>query len=276
MVLAGNFRPASNGVFHMKRFVVMAALVAFLPVSAIAADMPVKAPPSFGIYPSYAGQGFYFGVATSAGVAQADIKGSSLLGTSLVNGNLTAAGASVGGTVGWMKGNGTTWYAIEATLAYNNITASAPVDGVRVEAFSRWDAEQVIKFGGFQQILAALPNLGIAFPSLPNLPSPPGFNIAANTSHPYIMAGVREFGMGSAVGLANAKTVGIAPLIGAGVINQLLDKDGKLSGIVLDTGAEVIFADKGKSLTFNPGGPPVFGGNLNMGKQYFAYAKVLW
>lgn len=259
----------------MKRLILTAALALFAG-TAFAADLPVKATPkNLFVYPGYEGSGFYWGANLEAGVAQSKVSGSAF--TPIISGDLTAAGGAIGGTVGWMTGikaNGVNkgmWLAFELDLLYQNVTATDPGN---VTVRSRWSSEQAIKFGGFQQPLAWLSNLGIKFPTLPDVPVPVGFNIAANTSHPYIKAGVREFGLtASAVNLTGGNTWAAAPMIGAGVLNQLLDANGNVGGAVLDVGAELIFASKGMSFNLQGGAPAA---KLQIGNQYMAYAKVLF
>lgn len=261
----------SNRGFKMRKILGFAFSLFALPV--LAADLPpITKAPNFLTYPGYTGQGFYWGIGAEAGVEQTKINGNPLFVNSLANGSLMAAGGTIGGTIGFMKGMGTSWIACEASGQWQNISSSA---GVVATVSNRWSADQACKFGGFQQVLSQLPTFGINFPALPNIPAPPGFNIAANTSHPYVLLGVREFGMGANLGVSNGSTVGIAPEVGAGVLNQLLDKDGKISGTVLDTYAKVVFANQGKTLTFNNSSPAV-GGSAKIGTQYFAGVKVLW
>jgi hypothetical protein len=268
----------------MKRLFLAAALAASALVAspALAADLPVKAPPLSPIaYPYDGGSGFYFGINTMAGVAQANVNGvagSGVLATSLVNGNLTAAGGAVGGTVGWIKGTPTSWFAIEASLDYQNITAGNA--GAPVSVASRWSSEQVVKFGGTFNPLSYLPDLGVtgfSFPAFQLPIAPAGISVALSP-HPYVMAGVKEFGITGTFGGIGGTTWGVAPLVGAGTISQILDKQGKPTGAALDLFAEVVFAGRGITVDNigGVGGAPMFGGSANLGNQYFAGAKILW
>ena len=97
------------------------------------------------------------------------------------------------------------------------------------------------------------------------------------TGHTYIMAGVEEWGISGQFFMANSGvTIGVAPLIGAGILNQIVDTTGKLTGAVLDTGAQVVFADKGFSASglFALGVPGV--SQMSSGRKYEVYAKVLF
>ena len=227
------------------------------------------------VYPYNGGSGLYAGVNTMAGVANTSVNGT-LLG-SAVGGNLTAAGGAIGGTVGYTSGNSAFWYAIEASADYQNITATAPSAASSVA--SRWSSEQVVKIGGSTPVnfLSSIANLGVNFPTF-NLPvAPSGISVAASP-HPYIMGGVKEFGLTGGIGVAGGSTWGVAPLVGAGTIAQIVDSTGKPTGLALDLFAEIVFANKGLAINnvFGTAGPPLAGGNLTMGNQYFAGAKVLF
>jgi hypothetical protein len=261
----------------MKRLLFALAAATALSSIACAADMSVKAMKgNFLVFP-YNGSGMYWGIATKAGVEQDSASGS-LLGTSLLTGNVNAAGGGIGGTIGYMHGMGTTWVAYEGTAYYQNITAAAPATNsaisVPVSFATRWSAEQVVKIGGWNPLSWLGSFGGFQFPTLPTPPTVPGISIIAS-GHTYISAGVEEWGVnGQFFTAGSSVTVGIAPLVGAGIMNQIVDASGKLTGAVLDVGAQVVFADKGISVSglFAPGAPVV--GALNSGRKYEAYAKV--
>jgi hypothetical protein len=255
--------------------------VAAFAVPAQAADMSVKALKSNLLVFPYNSSGFYWGVATKAGVEQDSASGS-FLATSLATGTVSATGGGIGGTLGYMRGMQDKWVAFEGTLYWMNVTgagqATMPIGGgvsVAVPATfaSRWSAEQVVKIGGWNPF-SIIGNLGFTFPALPTPPTVPGINIVG-TGHTYIMAGVEEWGISGQFFTANTGiTVGVAPLVGAGIMNQIVDARGKLTGAVLDVGAQVVFADKGfqTSGLFAPGTPVV--SQLNSGKKYEAFVKV--
>ena len=264
----------------MKRFLAVLLATAFCG-AAYAADLPVlKAPARSNllVFP-YNGDGLFWGIATKAGVEQDSASGN-FLGSALLSGSANASGGGIGGTLGWMHGMGNMWVAFEGSLYYQNITASTnATDGVvSVPASwaSRWSSDQVIKVGGWNPF-AWIGNFGgFTFPTLPTPPSVSGINIVA-TGHTYIMAGVEEWGISGQFFMANSGvTIGVAPLIGAGILNQIVDTTGKLTGAVLDTGAQVVFADKGFSASglFAPGVPVV--SQMSSGRKYEVYAKVLF
>lgn len=255
----------------MRKQLILAAALAAFASPAIAADLPIPAKSAFNLaYPYSGGSGFYFGVNTMAGIADASAN------STILSGTMNAAGAAVGGTAGWTTGNQSLWLAIEASGDYQNVTATATNAAASVA--SCWSSEQVVKLGGSAplQYLAALAPLGINFPtfSLPAVPS--GISVAASP-HPYIMGGVKEFGISGGFGVAGGSTVGVAPLLGAGMIYQIVDKSGTPTRMALDLGAEAVFANKGLGFAnvFGTGGP-VTPATISMGNQFFAYAKVLF
>ena len=254
----------------MRKFL-LATIAVLLAVPAFAADLPAivtKGPPA---YP-YDSSGFYFGANVMAGVQQNSINGNPTFTGSLVNGNLTAAGGAIGGTVGWTKGTAGFWWAIEDSLDYQNITASATTGNASTA--SRWSNETVVKVHGFNP-LQYLPNLGITFPTFPTtFPATPA-GISVGAAQLYIGAGAKEWGVSGNFGGIGGTTWAVAPMIEAGSVAQIIDTTGKPSGAALDLGAEVVFADRGFTFMAGPGSP-VFAGAVKSGNQYFAYAKVLW
>jgi hypothetical protein len=261
----------------MKRF--LAALLATTAACGVAsaADLAVKAPKSNLLVFPYNGDGLYWGIATKAGVEQDSASGN-FLGSALLSGSANATGGGIGGTLGYMHGMGTMWAAFEGNLYYTNITASiSAADGVAsvpASMATRWSADEVVKIGGWNPF-SWLGNFGgFTFPTLPSPPTVSGISILS-TGHPYIMAGMAEWGVSGQFFMVNSGvTVGFAPLVGAGIINQIVDSTGKLTGAVLDTGAQVIFADKGFSASglFAPGTPVL--SQMSSGRKYEVYAKV--
>jgi hypothetical protein len=264
----------------MKYALLTAAVLLALPAQA--ADMALKARPSSLTYP-LAGAGCYWGVNMEASVAQSDVSGNALFVTSLVGGKLMAAGGSVGGTVGCLKGDPTTgWVAIQASFNYQNISGSVGVQTAAggslgtVGVDSKWSAEQSVKFGGFGALFAFLPNLGLNFPvlSVPVAPVPPtGYQYLA--AKPYMLVGVKEFDNSGWFSLSSGSSVGVAPVLGMGMITPLADASGAPIGAVLDTYAKVAFPGRGFSIN-NVGGNPSLSGAANMGTQYTAGLAVYY
>ena len=255
----------------MRKFILSTCAILFV-VPALAADLPpivTKGPPA---YP-YDSSGFYFGINTMAGVQQNSVAGNPTFVGSLATGNLNAAGGAVGATFGWTKGNAIFWWAIEDSIDYQNITATAT--SAPVSTVSRWSNETVVRVHGWNP-LQYLPNFGITNPfTFSNLipANPTGMLLSA--AQLYIGAGAKEWGeSGNFVG-AGTTTWGVAPMIQAGAIAQIIDATGKPTGAALDLGAEVVFANKGFTVTTGPGGPG-FAGAGSFGNQYFGYMKILW
>ena len=239
---------------------------------ASAADLPVKAPAYAPPAYPFDSSGFYFGANAMAGIQQTSVSGNPLLVTSLVNGNVNAAGGAIGGTIGYTKGNGTWWWAVEDSLDYQNITANAASAIVPASTVSRWSNETVVRVHGFNP-LQYLPNLGITFPSFPTqLPVVPA-GIAVGAAQLYIGAGAKEWGISGNFAGNSSQTYGVAPLIQAGSIAQIINAAGVPTGAALDLGAEVVFASQGLTVT-TAGGTPL--GKVTSGNQYWAYTKVLW
>lgn len=269
------------------RKLLLAAALLVVATSAFAADLatlPVKATPRANplVFP-YTGSGIYWGVATKMGVEQ-DSASANILGVALATGTVNASGAGIGGTLGYMHGMGNMWVAVEGNVYYQNVTgsgqaATAPVGGVSMSVpatfASRWSADQVVKVGGWNP-LSILTNFGITFPTLPAPPSLPNITVLPN-GHTYLMAGVEEWGIDGQFFTAGGTTMGIAALVGTGIMSQVQDQSGKLTGAVLDVGAQVVFADKGLEITnaFGAGGPPVLS-TSSWGRKYEGYAKVLF
>jgi hypothetical protein len=246
----------------------LAALTALmLSTAAQAADqaLPLKAPATTRIgYP-----GWYLFVGTEAVVAQANVSGNNLFATSLVGGDLKAAGGAVGGGFGYI----TPKWRFETGAHYQNITGSLP--GVTASVASRWSAYQEVdvNFSIFQNILTAL-NAGIsaggfAFPSFaPVLPS--NLTVAAMPRQ-YAGAGFREFGLDGAFGGATGATVSAGPFVKTGFIYQAVDATGKSTGGSWDVFAWVNWPMKGFTLNnvlAANGTPVTIGAGANMGTQY--------
>lgn len=255
----------------MRKLLCLLALVA-TPVSA--ADLAVKKAATVA-YP-YGGSGCYFGVNAEAGVAKSNESGNALFVSSLATGDLIAAGGSVGGSVGCLKGDAQNWIAVQGNLNYQNITGGINAPGGDFGVSSKWQASQVVKFGGFPALLSWLPNLGLNFPVLAPPPvAPAGLNIITLVSQPYVMAGVQEFDNSGWFQATSGRSIGVAPLLGAGVINQMTDSSGKPNGAVLDTYAKVVFPGRGFSID-NIGGNPGLSAAANMGTQYYAGMAIYY
>jgi hypothetical protein len=261
----------------MRKSLFIAVALAALAGTAYAADLPLKAA-RFNPNCPYLGSGFHFGLDAEGGVQTS--KSSGTFASQFAAGNLIAAGGAVGGTVGYTWGTCTNFWSVEATVDYQNISGSGNASGpggmaVAVNTVSKWQANEVIKWGGFSSLLSYLPNFGIQFPALPALPV--GLS-NVGTSHAYVMVGIQEYGLSGAFGTVNGSTWGAAPLVGMGTLAPILDTTGKPNGAVLDLYAKVVFENKGVALNnvFASGGPPTIGASGHLDKSYFAGLKILY
>ena len=241
----------------MKKYF-LATLLSLISVSVMAADIPLKkVNPLFTGYP-YDSSGFYWGVNT---MATAD--SSSVSGAPGTTGTMFAAGAALGGTIGYQWGRGTTFYAIEAMVNYTNLGATAPIPaGGTGSINSKFGFEQRVKFGGpLAAMLSVLPEGGLKFPGLPTFSG--GANATSAATHPYIMAGIREDEVTANLLGASSKAWRVRASVGAGIMQQLTN------GIVADTWIEYNPASTGLII----GGP---GGSANMGHGYRIGASLLY
>lgn len=245
----------------MKKSVMFLAML--LSTSAFAADMmPLKAPTAIN---AGGGGGWYIGVGSEAAVAQANVSGTNLFATSLVGGDLKAAGGAIKGVVGYINPK----LRFEASIGYQNITGSDTAGNASVA--SRWSASQEVdvNFSLFQNILTAVGNIGFAFPSFnPVLPS--NITVAAMPRQ-YVGFGAREFGINGTFGAASGSTWSASPMIKSGFIYQAIDGTGKSTGGAWDAFAWVSFPMRG--ITFDNafaanGQPLTFGAGANLGTQY--------
>ena len=238
----------------MKRFAILSAL-ALISTASFAADMPVKAPvlnPVQG-YP-YNSSGIYWGVTALGENAK-----TGLAGPAGSTGDIFQVGAAAGLTVGYQKGNGTTFYAVEVTGVYQNIGASqdaAPAGSVN----TRWQAFERVKFGmPVAAIATYLPSFAGTFPGLPTISGGSG------TTHGYIMAGLHEDDVSAQYGLMSKKAWQLSPSIGIGVMQQLT------AGLVGDAWVEIVKPAAGITLGV-PGGVA----KVQQGNKYLVGLSVLY
>lgn len=237
----------------MKAILALAALL--VASSALAADIPVKAP-RFD-YPLDSA-GWYIGVEAGASVAKAKVQGG-LFANNLVSGNLNAAGGYVGGCIGYIRGNIVSWWAVQGCGDWQNITASAP--GVAASVGSRWDSTIEARVGGkhnpVSYLLDALQNLGLNGLSFPTFtPVAPSNISVANAPRTYFAGGVDFKGIDGQFFQVGGTTVAISPMIKTGAIWQVLNSSGQPTGGVVDTFAKVAFMSKGVQVSnvFGTGG----------------------
>jgi len=268
-----------------KSFVILGVLALLSSTAAMAADMAVKAnPPS--PFLTYSGSGFYWGIGSTSGVDQASVSGNNVFATSLVSSNLTAAGQSVDGEVGYIWGNASIagvaqWARVYVSGSYQNISGgvsvgATPTSGAAALGFaSRWSSMQGVDVGAdLVQMLLTRTGLTNPFPSFtPQLPS----NVAvASSPREYFGAFVTEYGIDGKFGAATGQTVGVAPGIRTGYLWQTVDATGKPNGGALDLGVAVDWPTRGVTLdnVFATNGAPLtLNSSVNMGTQYKAYIR---
>lgn len=253
--------------------------------SAHAADLPAKAPAKFvsPFVPNAAG-GWYVGIGTSAGVANANVGGNNLFAPSLVGGNLVADGAGVDVVGGYIRNGGPlgTWWRVELGGSYQNISGGTPAGSVN----SRWRLTQEADVGAdiLQSVFSAVGNLGglsSTFSSLnsfvPALPS----NVAVvGTPRQYVGFVAEEFQLAGTFGAASGQTWGFAPGVKTGWLWELPGKDGKTpNGNALEVFAEVLWPTTGATFdnVFAANGAPLtIGPAVKEGTQYIAGVHYLF
>lgn len=271
----------------MRKFLIASAALVALTLPAAAADMAVKAQPPASPFLTYAGSGFYWGVGSSARVADASANGNLFVGN-LASSNLFAAGGSIDGEVGYIWGNASAvgflnWYRVYASASYQNIAgtqvAATSTGPQSVSAVSRWAAQE-----GFD-VNADLFNLifstfGWTNPFPAFTPQPPSNLALATIPHQYAGAFITEVGLGGNFGPSTSGAqVAIAGGARTGWIWQTLDKTGKPNGAALDMGVQVAWMNRGVTLNnvFAPNGLPVSAhATVEMNTTYSVYARLLF
>lgn len=232
----------------LKKFAIVAALAA-LALPAAAADLPTKAPPRssalFSGYP-YSGSGFYFGINSLGGGGSVAAAGVGVNPNSVVSTEM-----GLGGTLGYVYGNGNVFYAVEAMFDWNNFNGSAPGFSFGGPA----TFEQRVKVGTpLNNFLSLFPSLNL--PTVPPFPSLPNGQVATNI-HPYLSAGLREDDVSLNFNLSRDRAWKVMPVLGTGMMGQLTN------GVAIDTWVEVGFGDTGLCAGALP-----TGGCGKIGNQY--------
>lgn len=260
----------------MKFKYTLAALLTGFAFAAHAADMPIKAP--LQPFTTNTGSGWYCGVGTQAGVAQASVSGNNLFATSLVGGNLTAAGGAVGGGCGWITNKGPlgSWMQLEADGFYQNITASSGP----VSVASRWSATQEVDIGisafsTIQQAFAVLGSGGVSLPFPSFTPTLPSGVAVATTPRQYVGFKVEEFGLSGNFAQAGGTSVGWAPGLTSGFRWQTLDATGKPNGGSLKIYGDVFWPQRGNTFNnvFGTNGSIMISGAEKITTQYWLGVK---
>jgi hypothetical protein len=249
------------------------AVAACVPwAAALAADMPLKAPP---IMPfSAAGYGWYIGAGTEGGVASSSVNGSTF--PSLTSGGLAADGAAVGVDVGYIWTNCllSTWCQLELDVKYQNISGANGIGSVD----SRWSISEEWDVGAevFNTLFAAVGNLGVNFPAFDPtglLPSSKAVSLAA-TPRQYFGFVLDEIQMGGNIGSVSGESWAIAPGVTSGWRWQVLNPDGSSKDASLKVFAKIEWPTRGVGLSgvlAQPGGAPLqVTGTASMETLYLA------
>lgn len=226
------------------------------------------------------GSGWYVGVGSSASVAQSSVSGNNVFATSLVNGNLTADGATVDAVWGYIWARQGFWARFQATGSYENVTAGTPLGGGASLA-ARWSASQEADIGlnVFQTLLTpvlSVVNANINFPTFtPTLPS----NITVGAPQQYVGVGVKEVGLSGTIGAASGSQWLVEPMLTSGFVWPTLGSNGKPNGGAIEAFAGVAFPVNGLTLNnvFAANGAPLtIGASVSLGTQYWLGLHVLF
>jgi opacity protein-like surface antigen len=253
----------------MNKVLLAAAAVLLSVSSASAADLSVapvltKARPS--VLLSYYGSGFYWGAHAIAETTRVDAlspAGSTLGGT-------FGVGGSFGGTVGFMIGQGTRWYALEAMASYRNLSTNAiTTAGEMTSINSKLGFTQRVKFGGdgILAILNSIPNLMGQFPTLPQLPTG-----VIGTSHPYAFVALHEDALRGVLGVDAGRAWQISPGFGLGLMSQMGPTAANPRGLPLTVDVWAEFIPAGSSFRI---GVPADDAKISTGRSVKAGISFL-
>jgi len=243
----------------MRKLLLVGMALAALGVTAHAADLRLATKAPTNPFITANGSGWYVGVNTEASIAPSSVSGTSF--PSLNVGTFTAAGAAIGGDVGYIWGNciANTWCQVEVDADYQNISGGIP----GASAHSLWNVSEEFDVGAqiLQTAIAALPSLNgnNPFPIF----NPTGLlpaNIAvAAAPQQYIGAKAEQFQIDGTFGSAAGETVGIAWGLDTGYRWQTLNASGKPNGGSLNIQGSVLWPSKGVTLNnvFAAGGAPI-------------------
>lgn len=253
----------------MRRLLLSMLAVLALGVTAHAADLGVaplyKAPPA--AYVSGCA-GCYWGVGTSAAVAQSSLSSSSLFATSLANGNLTADGGSVDFEVGWLGKIGNYPAHLAVTGSYQNI--SGGLGGASLD--SRWAITEHAAFNvELVQMLASA--TGVSLPNYFSTIVPVAPPNVSGIPTQYIGGILREAGLQGKFGSVTGETVVIAPGVESQWIWQTVNSAGVKNGGAVNVWAQADWPMKGLEVNgvFASSGPPMLvSGGAAIGTEYRA------
>ena len=224
------------------------ALIALV-LPAAAADMPVKAPPVGGPYPTTR-CGLYYGINAEGGAG-------TVPGTPP---GTTVIGGDIGGLIGYACPVGTIPFFAEAIFDFQNLNAGN-------SGFSLSGPAHLEQRVGMQTpLLQLLPSLG--FPSTGTAPSlpvlPPGATVGQAQN--YIYGAINEDDISSQFGLASAHDWLISPEIGTGMLIPITLSSG--THIVADTYAGYEMQSNSMCLGGATGMCPKLGGRFKVGTSF--------
>jgi opacity protein-like surface antigen len=232
----------------MRKLLLLTTALTALAMPAMAADMPVKAPPAVAqpIYP-YTVPGIYWGVTTYASQTNLNVNapGSNA-------GDMSVIGGSLGVVAGYSMpvNNGKNFARFEVSAAGQNINGTASQSAGLLSIKGPWRIEGVAEYGmPCANIAAYFPNLGGILPTLPAIPS----GLVATNCHAYA-------GLGAAAEDISAKlnmNGGAGVSQGSAWSGALIGKMGQIwqltNGAAVETWLE--YEGGGRTFDVNMGAP---------------------
>jgi hypothetical protein len=198
------------------------------------------------VLPSYASDGWYFGLGTYGEAAKSSIGG----------GDLISAGGSLGAAAGWKRGTPDNWLGVEADAYWRNLGGDTTCAGAApCDIRSRFNGRVRVMYGGSISVLTNLiPTTAAAFPVL----TPPAG--APSNLSPYAYAVVNFDDVSASLGLANARAWQFPFGLGVG-----------LRGLIDANTAIDFFTD----YTFAGSGFAIGGAAVNQGSKVVAGVHIL-
>ena len=261
----------------MRKFLLASAAILLLVAQAHAADLGVAPLVKARAVNSPVTGGWYWGLGTSASVANSNVSG-----TAIVPSNLTADGGTIDGEFGWVGTVQNTWVRFAVTGSYENITGGvAQNTGASASWENRWAVTERADVN-MEIIQTAVSLTGINLGTFPTIANPAAAlptGVHAGTPIEYLGFILREEPINGTVGSVAGQTWLIAPGVETGWLWPLLNSAGQQNGTALDVFAQVDFPTRGaqvSGLFANGGGAPVLQtGNINIGTEYRAGIHLL-
>ena len=241
------------------RKLTMALLASAIAWPALGADVAVKKALRPNVLLTYQGCGTYVGLGTFGEVDRASITGTA--GPAM---SADIAGAALSISLGYMCGNGPSWWALDAAVDWFNVGGSN-VQGNIIPASvnAQWGFTQRVLYGGpLASVLNILPNLSTVFPALP-VPTVP----VVGTVHPYVFAAVHEKDVSASYMAMSGKVWRVQAGLGVGAKQQLGAVQGNpaASQVTVDYYAEYLIP--GSGITIGNVGPVSASANTGAGAR---------